>query len=132
MSLSSNKPYLIRAIYEWLVDNGLTPYLLVTVEHGGVEAPSEYVQNGKIVFNISPSACRGLLLENDRIVFTAKFSGQPLQIALVPEAVLAIYAKENSKGMEFPEEPGHYSLPQKAHTRAKPHLSLVKSEKESE
>ncbi|MCX7115069.1 MAG: ClpXP protease specificity-enhancing factor [Gammaproteobacteria bacterium] len=131
--MTSNKPYLIRAVYDWIVDNACTPYLLITVEHGGVEVPTSFVQNGKIVFNVSPTACRGLHLGNDRIVFTARFSGESLQVSFVPQAVLAIYAKENGKGMEFPEDPGPYieqPLTAQPKKRAKPFLSLVKKDKE--
>lgn len=131
--MSSNKPYLIRAIYDWIVDNGLTPYMLVTVEHGGVSVPMEYVKDGKIVFNISPVSCRGLHLGNDRIVFTAKFSGAALQVMFVPETVLSIYAMENGQGMEFQEEEGLFELPTaggKSHS--KPVLSLVKNGQDGE
>lgn len=103
-SMTSSKPYLIRGLYEWIVDNDLTPYLLVNAEVEGVQVPQEHVIDGKIVLNIAPKACRGLLMENDRIVFTARFSGQPVQIFIRPGAVLAIYAKENGRGMEFDVE----------------------------
>jgi stringent starvation protein B len=105
-TMTSRKPYLIRAIYDWIVDNNLTPYILVDSEYSGVQVPQAYVSGGRIVLNISPKACRGLHLENDRIVFTARFSGQSEQIFLLPAAILAIYAKENGQGMEFAEEEG--------------------------
>jgi stringent starvation protein B len=129
-AMTSNKPYMIRAIYEWIVDNHLTPYILVTVEQGGVDVPTEFVKNGKIVFNVSPSSCRGLHMENDRIVFTARFSGAAKQVFIVPQAVLAIYAQENGQGMEFPEEKGRFDFPAKEATksRAKPALTLVKKD----
>jgi len=133
MNMTSNKPYLIRAIYDWIVDNNLTPYVLVNAEYPGVEVPQEHVNNGKIVLNISPQACRGLHLDNDKIVFTARFSGLTVQIFVVPAAVLAIYAKENGRGMEFGEE---YNEPPPAaeapvsdtRKRNKPALTLVKKE----
>src|SRR3990167_1001697 len=126
--MTSNRPYLIRAMYDWIVDNDLTPYVLVTVEHGGVDVPTEYIKEGKIVFNISPISCRGLHLGNDRIVFTARFAGSALQVMFVPEAVLSIYAMENGQGMEFPEEQGQFELPTvSSKTRTKPVLSLVKN-----
>lgn len=129
MNMTSSKPYLIRAIYDWLVDNNLTPYLLVDATAPHVLVPQEHVHNGKIVLNISPSACRGLHLENDRIVFTAKFSGLSKQIFIKPAAVLAIYAEENGRGMEFELEfddtpPDAPVTPEG--TRAKPSLKLVK------
>ena len=133
MIMTSNRPYLIRAIYDWLVDNDLTPYLLVNAEFPGVEVPQEHVNGGRIVLNISPKSCRGLHLENDRILFTARFSGLATQIFLNPDAVLAIYAKENGRGMEFGEEYDGPSSPPPAATsssekkaRSKPALKLVK------
>ncbi|WP_084758888.1 ClpXP protease specificity-enhancing factor [Legionella adelaidensis] len=130
--MTSNKPYLIRAIYDWIVDNALTPYLLVNAEAPGVQVPQEYVNGGKIVLNISPQACRGLHLENDRILFTARFSGIATQIFLTPYSVIAIYAKENGRGMEFPYEeeappppPPPSTDPDKIN-RGKPSLKLVK------
>lgn len=135
MKMTSNKPYFIRAIYDWIVDNDLTPYLLVDAMHDDVEVPQEFVNAGRIVLNISPKACRGLHLENDRILFTARFSGQTNQIFLNPAAVLAIYAQENGRGMEFgPDYDDPSTLPpvesgSKTKTRTKPALTLVKFEK---
>ena len=135
--MTSNKPYFVRAIYDWIVDNELTPYLLVDAEHPNVEVPQEYVNAGRIILNISPRACRGLHIENDKIVFTARFSGQTFQIFVDPNAVLAVYAKENGRGMEFgPEydEPSappvsKQSQPSKTNTTKKPVLTLVKNDK---
>lgn len=135
MTMTSNKPYLIRAIYDWIVDNELTPYILVSAEYPMVQVPQEHVHNGKIVLNISPLASRGLHLENDRIVFSARFSGMTVQIFVPPGAVLAIYAKENGRGMEFGEE--YNEPPPTAHpvpsdstpvSKNKPALTLVKKE----
>lgn len=132
MVMTSNKPYFIRAIYDWLVDNDLTPYLLVNAQFPGVEVPQEHVSGGRIVLNVSPTACRGLHMENDRIVFSARFSGQVTQIFVDPAAVLAIYAKENGRGMEFGEE--YDNIPTKPTAaiesskpaRKRPALTLVK------
>ena len=139
MMMTSNKPYFIRALYDWIVDNNLTPYLLVNALHPDVEVPQEHVNQGRIVLNISPQACRGLHLENDRIVFTARFSGQVMQIVVNPVAVLAIYAKENGRGMEFGEsyDDGVPTLPptQSASTPKmgkKPALTLVKKDTKSD
>ena len=134
MNMTSNKPYLIRAIYDWIVDNHMTPYILVNADYPGVHVPQTHVNNGRIVLNISPQACRGLHLENDRIIFTARFSGETMQIALAPAAVLAIYARENGRGMEFGEE---YLEPATAESNdykraSKPSLKLVKKENEQE
>lgn len=138
MVMTSNKPYFIRALYDWIVDNNLTPYLLVNAEYPGVEVPQEHVSGGRIVLNVSPTACRGLHMANDRIVFTARFSGQVTQIFVDPAAVLAIYAKENGRGMEFGEE--YDNIPTKppvsktpaAPARKRPALTLVKPDKKSD
>lgn len=132
-TMTSNKPYLIRAIYDWIVDNDLTPYVLVNAEHPAVQVPQEHVNGGQIILNISPKACRGLHLEKDRIVFTARFSGQNVQIFLVPAAVMAIYAKENGRGLEFGPEYDEESSPPATPfvdktSRKKPALKLVKKE----
>ena len=104
--MTSSKPYLIRAIYDWLVDNDLTPYIVVDVKEGDtrIQVPQEHVANGRIILNISPKACRGLHLENDRIIFSARFSGEVKQLFVPPHAVQAIYSKENGRGMVFSEE----------------------------
>ncbi|MFT4058553.1 MAG: ClpXP protease specificity-enhancing factor [Legionella sp.] len=101
MNMTSIKPYLIRSAYDWIVDNGLTPYILVSTDYFGVQVPKEHVVEGRIVLNISPAATRGLLLENDRIDFAARFSGKTEQISIPPGAVLEIYAKENGRGIPF-------------------------------
>lgn len=130
-AMTSKKPYLIRACYDWIVDNDLTPYLLINANYPGLDIPRQHVNDGRILLNISPNACRGLHLENDKILFTARFSGLATQIVVVPAAVLAIYAKENGEGMEFPEEehdgtlPPNPSGPEKQ-ARSKPSLKLVK------
>lgn len=106
MDMTSIKPYVIRAYYDWIVDNELTPHVLVNAGYLGVQVPQEHVVETRIVLNISPAATRGLLLENDRIVFTARFSGKTEQIFVPPAAVLEIYAKENGRGIAFElEEP---------------------------
>ena len=102
--MTPSKPYLIRAIYDWLVDNQLTPYIVVDTSSNDVQVPNEHVEDGKIILNISPNACRGLHLENDRIVFSARFSGVVKQLYVPPSTVQAIYAKENGRGMIFSEE----------------------------
>lgn len=128
VTMTSKKPYLIRAYYDWIVDNNLTPYLLVNANYPDIDVPLEHVNDGRILLNISPHACRGLHLENDKILFTARFSGVATQIFIHPSAVLAIYAKENGEGMEFPEERGEPppSSGPKTPPRSKPSLKLVK------
>lgn len=102
--MTSSRPYLIRAINEWILDNALTPYVLVNAEFAGVEVPRQYVDNGKIVLNLNPGAIVGLQIFNDRIEFNARFSGTPMQVCIPIGAVLAIYAQENGRGMMFNED----------------------------
>ncbi len=99
---SSRRPYLIRAIYDWVLDNGLTPYLLVAADEPDVEVPTQYVgDDGKIVMNLSPTAVRGLDLGNEAVHFEARFSGTPHNVYIPTGAVLAVYAKETGEGMLF-------------------------------
>ncbi|MFA6302498.1 MAG: ClpXP protease specificity-enhancing factor [Legionella sp.] len=131
MDMTSNKPYLIRAFYDWIVDNQLTPYVLVDAEYPGIQVPEEHIRQGRIVLNISPAATRGLLLENDRIVFTARFSGKTEQIFVSPKSVLEIYAKENGRGIAFAQEDDSDNPPPDSGNSAptsktKPALKLVK------
>lgn len=102
--MTSNRPYLIRALYEWLVDNGLTPYLLVDARAEQARVPMDYAEDGRIVLNVTPTAVRDLQMGNDWISFSARFGGRAHEIMLPLPAVLGIYARENGQGMLFPEE----------------------------
>ncbi len=102
--MNSNRPYLIRALYEWIVDNGMTPHLLVDAEADRVVVPRQFVQDGRIVLNINPDAVRALDLGNDIIMFGARFGGISMDVSVPPGTVLGIYAKENGRGMLFPED----------------------------
>jgi stringent starvation protein B len=104
--MTSTRPYLIRALYEWIEDNGLTPHLLVDTEAPGVIVPKQHIRDGQIVLNINPSAVRDLRLGNDWIEFSARFGGVARAIQIPVSAVLAIYARENGQGMAFGEETG--------------------------
>ena len=104
MDLTPTKPYLIRALYEWILDNDLTPHLLVDAEDGSVEVPREFVADGQIVLNLSPSAIRSLDLGNDWVYFNARFAGKPQDVHVPIYAVKAIYAMENNKGMVFVDD----------------------------
>jgi stringent starvation protein B len=95
---------MVRALYEWILDNRMTPYLLVDAAHPDAVVPTDFIQDGKIVLNISPTAVRALVLGNDRIAFDARFSGVPMDVEVPPDAVLGIYARENGRGMLFPDE----------------------------
>lgn len=124
------KPYLIRSIYEWIIDNDLTPHLLVNAEHPGVILPNDYIEDGRIVLNMRPAAIQGLALGNDEIEFNARFSGKAMHIVAPIPAVLAIYAKENGRGMIF--DPEDYEddtpspEPETPPPRKRPQLKVVK------
>ncbi|HAI68912.1 MAG TPA: ClpXP protease specificity-enhancing factor [Gammaproteobacteria bacterium] len=131
--MTSMRPYLLRALYEWIVDNGLTPYLLVNAELDQVEVPRQFVENGQIILNIAPMAVQGLTLENDWVSFSARFSGRSFSVFVPVFAVLAIYAKENGKGMFFQSEeeqetspPPPPEPPRRPPHRGKPILKRVK------
>ena len=104
----SSRPYLARGLYEWLLDNEHTPYIVVDADQPGVRVPRQFVQNGQIVLNIGPTAVRDLLIGNDAVSFHAGFGGQPMQVVVPMPALVAIYARENGVGMVFGHEP---SLP---------------------
>ena len=125
--MTSLKPYLIRSIYEWIIDNHLTPHLLVDAENSSAVLPQEYIEDGKIVLNIRPEAIQGLSLGNEEIQFNARFGGKPMHIVTPIAAVMAIYAKENGKGMIFDQEDteGDEPPPEKTPPN-KPNLRIVK------
>ena len=102
--LTSNRPYLVRAMYDWISDNGLTPYLLVDARAQGVHVPPGAVKDGQIVLNVAVRAVSDLELGNQSIRFVARFSGVSHQVDVPVSSVLAIYAQENGQGMMFPAE----------------------------
>jgi len=102
--MTSNRPYLVRALYDWILDNGMTPYVLVDATHSHTVVPAQFVQDGKIVLNISPTAVRALALGNERIEFDARFGGVSMNVQVPVASVLGIYARENGRGMLFPDE----------------------------
>jgi len=127
--MTSSRPYLIRALYEWIVDNGVTPYILVDGLIDGVDVPEQHIQDNKIVLNIAPMAVEGLTLGDDAISFSARFSGKSTNLLVPIEAVLAIYARENGQGMMFNEEPGSGNPPDgpvPKDKKSKPSLRVVK------
>lgn len=99
--MTPNRPYLIRAMYDWICDNGLTPHLAVDAHYPGTRVPQEFVQDGQIVLNLAPRAVQGLVAGNDEIIFSARFGGIPRNLLVPVGAVLAIYARENGQGMAF-------------------------------
>jgi stringent starvation protein B len=96
----TTKPYLLRALYEWCVDNGLTPYISVVV-NGATQVPHEYVRNGEIVLNVGPLAANRLKMSNESIDFSARFGGVAKELSIPVSQVAAIYARENGHGMSF-------------------------------
>lgn len=127
--MTSLKPYLIRSIYEWILDNHLTPYLLVNAEDTNAVLPMQFVDEGKIVLNIRPEAVDALSLGNKTIEFNARFSGKSMHIIAPVISVLAIYAKENGKGMVFnpeDEDIDNDTPPPEKTPPTKPALRVVK------
>ncbi len=104
-TMTSNRPYLIRALYDWILDNDCTPHLIVDAEAPGVTVPRGYVRDGKIVLNMAPRAVSELSLGNEEIAFSARFGGTPLHVQIPIGAVEGIYARENGQGMVFQLEP---------------------------
>ncbi|CAN7278031.1 ClpXP protease specificity-enhancing factor [Pseudomonas sp. LjRoot71] len=102
--MKSSRPYLVRALYEWIVDNDCTPHLLVNAEFSGVQVPAGFANDGQIVLNVSPTAVRHLHMDNEAVSFEGRFSGVPQSLYIPAAAVLAIYARENGQGMVFDAE----------------------------
>lgn len=123
------KPYLIRAIYDWILDNNLTPHLLVNAEDPNALLPQQFVQDGRIILNIRPAAVEALSLGNEAIEFNTRFSGKSTYINAPISAIMAIYAKENGKGMVFEIEESQNDQPPpppEKPKKAKPALRVVK------
>ncbi len=110
--MTTTKPYLIRAIWEWCVDQGLTPYIAVAVDDG-THVPREHVRDGQIVLNVGAEATHKLEMGNEEITFQARFNGVPFPIRVPVARVAAIYARENGEGMGFEVDEAS-SLPQQS------------------
>lgn len=104
MSMSPSRPYILRALYEWIVDNDCTPYILVDASLENVMVPEQYVKNGQIVLNISPTAVMDLDINNSAVAFNGRFGGVATDIYAPVGAVIGIYARENGQGMVFEPE----------------------------
>ena len=135
--MTPSRPYLVRALHEWILDNGMTPYIVVDAGIQGVRVPEDYITNGQIILNVSPTAVSDLAVGVDAIEFKARFGGVPIHVYVPVVAVMAIYAKENGQGMVFGSEPGAPEPPSpdtplnstkgSLHTAAhKPALKIVK------
>lgn len=130
LKLSSTRPYLLRAMYDWLIDNGLTPHVMVDASADSADLPLEYATDGKVVLNLAPRAVHQLEIGNDWVSFAARFGGRPRQVLFPTGAALAIYARENAEvGMIFgepepaPDSPDGAPKP-KGESRS--HLKVVK------
>ena len=131
VEMTSNRPYLLRALYEWIGGNNMTPHILVEAGAEGVDVPDQAVQKGKVILNIDNAAVRELELGNEWLTFKARFSGNEHRVSVPIEAVLAIYAKENGQGMMFTQDdetlpPTDPDLNSDNGVAKRPHLSIVK------
>jgi stringent starvation protein B len=125
--MTPSKPYLIRGLYEWLLDNEVTPYVLVDANAESVMIPTGIATDGKVVLNLAPSAIQGLEMTNEYLSFSARFGGVAQDVYCPMASVLAIYARENGEGTMFqPEESEQASPADKPSKPAKPGLKVVK------
>lgn len=127
----SSRPYLVRAINDWIVDSGLTPHLLVSAEFPGLDVPASSIQDGRVVLNISPSAVRDLLIDDAMVTFVARFGGVSRAVSVPIAAVEAVYARENGRGMMFPADEENDAAETsedggKPDRTSKPNLKVVK------
>ena len=127
--MTSSRPYLLRAMYEWIVDNGMTPYILVDTRNDQVIIPRQFEEDGKIVLNLGPTAVQSLDLGIDAVNFDARFDGNSMDVMVPIEHILAIYTRENGQGMMFADEdllpPGDDSKNDGIKQKT-PHLRVVK------
>jgi stringent starvation protein B len=129
---TSRRPYLLRAMHEWMTDNGQTPHLVIDAGIDGVAVPRQYVRDGKIVLNASYTATSGLLIKNDWVTFSARFNGAGFDVRLPVQAVLGIYARETGQGMIFsddesgPDAPSPPTKPAGGDEPRRPQLKVVK------
>ena len=138
MTMNSSRPYIIRALYDWILENECTPYILVDAFGEGVEVPQDHVKDGQIILNISPKAVQSASISNDAVEFNGRFGGIPKRVLVPIKYILGIYAKENGQGMIFesdelpdppnpPEEPLNFRKKRSLDKRpAKPSLKIVK------
>lgn len=128
----AKRPYLLRAMHQWVADCGHTPHVIVDAERPGVEVPRAYVKEGKIVLNLSPSATQRLVIGNDAIDFEARFAGVVHHVRFPVNAVLGIYARETGEGMVFseadlgPEPPTRPTPAEDGGSSRRPQLKIVK------
>tara|TARA_R110002074_G_scaffold28429_1_gene82012 strand:- start:15 stop:392 length:378 start_codon:yes stop_codon:yes gene_type:complete len=125
--MTSSKPYLVRALYDWILDNDTTPYVLIDVTVDQVQVPPSIASDGKLVLNLAPQAIENLDIHNDYLSFTARFSGVAESIYCPMSSLLAIYARENGEGMMFPsEDEDKADNPDKPAKPRTPNLKVIK------
>lgn len=131
-SITPTRPYMVRALYQWIEDNALTPYLMVDATADNVQVPKEHIQDGRIVLNIASRATGNMSMENDYIHFSARFGGVSQEIWVPLTAVMGIYAKENSQGMFFdPNEYDDYVPEEDAVTTSKKSTAAPKPKRDN-
>ena len=130
MSMTSSRPYIMRSLYEWILDNECTPYVLVNAMASDVQVPQQYVKDGQIVLNISPLSVVDLTIENDAMSFNGRFGGIATDVYVPTSAVIGIYARENGQGMVFDEDAAPQPPPSdpepSPRSPSKPALKVVK------
>ncbi len=134
VTMTSNRSYLLRAMYDWISDNGLTPYILVDAAAPGVQVPKSAVKDGRVVLNVAARAVAQLELGQERVSFVARFSGVSQSVEVPMASLLAIYAHENGQGMMFPAEnqppptagPGPGAGTEDASAKKGSHLRVIK------
>jgi len=126
-SMLVQRPYLLKAFYNWIVDSECTPHIIVDANQPCVEVPQQFIEDGKIVLNIAPRSVMQFSMDDDAVAFNARFSGQPMQVYVPLYAIEGIYARENGAGTMFPEEPAYQAL-DKAE-QPKPETEAVTPEK---
>lgn len=131
--MTPNRPYLLKAFFDWILDNDLTPHLVVSALLPHVNVPEQFIKDGKIVLNIAPGAVTTFNMDKEAVSFNARFSGSPFQVYIPMYAVEAIYARENGAGTMFPSEPfydaqlaGEVSPEPPEPPKGKPGLRVVK------
>ncbi len=125
--MTSHRPYLLRAMHEWVLDNNLTPYVIVDASANNVEVPAGHVENGRIVLNLSTAAIRNMTISNECLEFDGRFGGRAFHVSAPINAVLAVYAKETGQGMAFePEKPVASDDPAPPEPTPGGHLRVIK------
>lgn len=110
--MTPSRGYLVKGLFDWIVDNDLTPHLVVAADVPGTNVPQAFVKEGQITLNVSPSAVRDLFIDTQAVSFSARFGGVPMQVYVPTAAIMAIFARENGQGMGFGMEPGAEQLQQ--------------------